>query len=81
MSNRKELTKEEKKALYKNKEFYEIVDGKLVGPLDNIYYAYKVDSDNTEDDYAFCEFIDDMFTRAFTKDEIYVLDTSIGHLH
>jgi hypothetical protein len=76
------MTKEESKALYEGKYFYEVdkYDERieLYGPLDNIYYIETDPMQNPEikvtPRYTFCQVIDGQVTKAYLANEILVLN-------
>lgn len=80
------MNKEEAKALYEGKFFYEIVktenplELKLIGPFDNIYFANpNMPKQKTADgqEYEYLQVIDGTPRQAFTKEEILITDRKL----
>ncbi len=70
---------DEAEDLYRNVEFYEKVDGELVGPLEGIRFikpAGRQSVDDT-DGYSFCQLKDGKIVRVYTEDEIEVVNKSM----
>jgi len=68
------MNKEEAEEFYKTHEFYEVVNGKKVGPLDNIFILDpNVDRKDTEyEGFKYCQVIDGRVVAAFKEGEIIV---------
>ncbi len=72
------MSKEEAKALYEGKYFYEVVKDadhiKLLGPFDNIYFTNPCPN---EDGYKYLQVVDGIPKQAFKDEEILVTDRKL----
>lgn len=66
------MTREEAQEFYRTREFYKIVDGKEIGPIDNIFLLDPdVDRVGTETEgMKYCQVIGDRVVASFREDEI-----------